>query len=275
MFTGIIEETGTVTSLAPTGQGSAVLTVRAGAVLDGLPEGGSLAVNGVCLTQASPEASTPLAEASPDPASPSAAASAAPPAREFRAHVMGETLARTTIGALTPGAVVNLERCPRAGDRFDGHIVQGHVDGTGIVLARVDEGDWVRLRVSVPARLALFTAEKGSIALDGISLTLTAVSPARPHTATSAEAAGHWVEVGLIPATLEATRMGTVSPGDPVNIEVDVMAKYAARLAEFAEAASAGGAPAEPAPGASPTGGAAPTEAAAAPTASTREGDRS
>ncbi|GAA2092048.1 MULTISPECIES: riboflavin synthase [Brevibacterium] len=238
MFTGIIEEKGTVTSLTRTEHGSAILIIRAGAVLAGLPEGGSLAVNGVCLTQAAaeanaaPAATTASAAEQVPPEAPGAGPAPSPDtgsapeaATEFRAHVMGETLDRTTIGTLAPGDTVNLERCPRAGDRFDGHIVQGHVDGTGEVLAKEDLGDWVRLRVSLPARLAPFTAEKGSIALDGISLTLTAVSP--PATQP------HWVEVGLIPATLAATRMGDIRPGDPVNIEVDVMAKYAARLAEF------------------------------------------
>lgn len=234
MFTGIIEEMGEVVSLTPTEAGSAILTLRAGTVLDGLPDGGSLAVNGVCLTQA-PESL------------PADGAARSLTTGVFVAHVMGETLTRTTVGRLQPGDPVNLERCPRASDRLDGHIVQGHVDGTGRVLARVDEGDWVTMRISVPAELAPFTAEKGSIALDGISLTLTAVSPApageqtaRPATASAAgpsdsaySDSDHWVEVGLIPATLAATRMGVLAVGDEVNVEVDVIAKYAARLTQF------------------------------------------
>ena len=244
MFTGIIEEMGEVVSLNPTGTNSAVLMLRAGSVLDGLPDGGSLAVNGVCLTQA-PES------LSADGAARSLTTGV------FVAHVMGETLTRTTVGGLQPGDPVNLERCPRASDRLDGHIVQGHVDGTGRVLARVDEGDWVTVRIAVPAELAPFTAEKGSIALDGISLTLTAVSlppaslppadpapageqTARPATASPAgppdsppSDSDHWVEVGLIPATLAATRMGVLAEGDEVNVEVDVIAKYAARLTQF------------------------------------------
>lgn len=243
MFTGIIEEMGEVVSLTPTDAGSAVLTLRAGTVLNGLPDGGSLAVNGVCLTQA-PESL------------PSDGAARSLTTGVFVAHVMGETLTRTTVGGLQSGDPVNLERCPRASDRLDGHIVQGHVDGTGRVLARVDEGDWVTLRISVPADLAPYTAEKGSIALDGISLTLSAVSPApggeptaRPATASGAGPSvaepsdsaqpdpGHWVEVSLIPATLAATRMGVLAVGDEVNIEVDVIAKYAARLTQFQAAA--------------------------------------
>ena len=256
MFTGIIEEMGEVVSLVPTGEGSAVLTLRAGAVLDGLPDGGSLAVNGVCLTQA-PDAG----DATGQPATASGAApvdttseSSVPHSnRTFTAHVMGETLTRTTIGALGPGDPVNLERCPRAGDRFDGHIVQGHVDGTGTVLDVIDEGDWVRVRIGLPADLAPYTAEKGSIALDGISLTLSAVSPAT--------ADQHWVEVSLIPVTLAATRMGVLRAGDTVNVEVDVIAKYAARLTQFQTSAGApaAGTPATP----------------AASTAATSEGDPS
>ena len=264
MFTGIIEEMGEVVSLTPTEAGSAVLTLRAGTVLDGLPDGGSLAVNGVCLTQApeslpattdtatatgtttGPAAATPTGPAAATPTGPAGTA-AASTTGTFVAHVMGETLTRTTVGRLRPGDPVNLERCPRASDRLDGHIVQGHVDGTGRVLARVDEGDWVTMRISVPAELAPFTAEKGSIALDGISLTLSAVSPApageptaRPATASAADPSepapsdsDHWVEVGLIPATLVATRMGILAVGDEVNVEVDVIAKYAARLTQF------------------------------------------
>ena len=246
MFTGIIEEMGEVVSLTPTEAGSAVLTLRAGTVLDGLPDGGSLAVNGVCLTQAPESLPATTGPAAATPTGPAGTA-AASTTGTFVAHVMGETLTRTTVGRLRPGDPVNLERCPRASDRLDGHIVQGHVDGTGRVLARVDEGDWVTMRISVPAELAPFTAEKGSIALDGISLTLSAVSPApageptaRPATASAADPSepapsdsDHWVEVGLIPATLVATRMGILAVGDEVNVEVDVIAKYAARLTQF------------------------------------------
>ena len=131
--------------------------------------------------------------------------------------VMGETLRRTTTGRLTPGDTVNLERCLPAGGRFDGHIVQGHVDGTGQVLQIEDLGGWRRVRVSLPPDLAPLLAEKGSIALDGVSLTVTAVSPAA--------AAEPWFEVGLIPETLERTTVGTRAVGDAVNLEVDVIAR--------------------------------------------------
>lgn len=256
MFTGIIEEMGEVVSLVPTGEGSAVLTLRAGRVLDGLPDGGSLAVNGVCLTQAPNAGATAAARdtvAQPTPASATGSSVPAPASGLFTAHVMGETLTRTTVGRLSPGDPVNLERCPRAGDRFDGHIVQGHVDGTGTVLAVVDEGDWVRVRIGLPADLAPFTAEKGSVALDGISLTISAVSPAHP------DDDQHWVEVSLIPVTLAATRMGVLRERDAVNVEVDVIAKYAARLTEFRTGAAAASTPTTP----------------AAPTAATSEGDPS
>jgi riboflavin synthase alpha subunit len=278
MFTGIIEEMGEVVSLAPTGEGSAVLTLRAGAVLDGLPDGGSLAVNGVCLTQAAgaggtaaagdtgaqPTPTSATTATDPAPASASTTSESSVPSSDaslFTAHVMGETLTRTTVGGLAPGDPVNLERCPRAGDRFDGHIVQGHVDGTGTVLAVVDEGDWVRVRIGLPSDLAPYTAEKGSIALDGISLTISAVSPAHPGDDQ------HWVEVSLIPVTLAATRMGVLREGDAVNVEVDVIAKYAARLTEFRTATAD-----------TPTTPVAPTPAAPTPTATTAapsEGDRS
>lgn len=205
MFTGIIEELGRVSAIEPIpGADAARLRIAAGAVLDGLPAGGSLAVNGVCLT------------AVPDTGD------------GFAADVMGETLARTSLGALSPGDPVNLERCMPAGCRFDGHVVQGHVDATGTIAAVEDLGGWTRVRIATPAELAPLIAEKGSIAVDGTSLTITAVSE------PGAERA--WFEVGLIPATLERTVLGLAAPGRRVNLEADVFAKYAARLAAFAPA---------------------------------------
>lgn len=202
MFTGIIEHTGTVISLDTAGD-SAVLRVRAGSIARDLAAGGSLAVDGVCLTalgtQADPEV--------------------------FTADVMGESLARTTLGRLRPGDAVNLERCLPAGGRFDGHLVQGHVDATGIIAAITEHPAWTTLRITVPAHLAPQLAEKGSIALNGISLTVTRTSPA--------DAAEHWFEVGIIPATLRATTLGTARPGDPVNLETDAVAKYLLRAREF------------------------------------------
>jgi riboflavin synthase len=134
---------------------------------------------------------------------------------------MGETLARSVIGGLRAGAPVNLERAVRADARLDGHVVQGHVDGTGTLVSRVPGEQWHTVRFALPAGLARFVAEKGSIAVDGVSLTVSAVGP-------------DWFEVGLIPETLRATTLGAKAPGDPVNLEVDVLAKYVARLLEVA-----------------------------------------
>ncbi|WP_104111639.1 riboflavin synthase [Arthrobacter sp. N199823] len=202
MFTGIIAGRGIVLNLlnAPE-SGSAVLVLEAGAQLDGLELGGSLAVNGVCLTATRLVGDT------------------------IEMDVMGETLTRTTTGGLVTGDLVNLERCVPAGGRLDGHVVQGHVDGTGALLEREDLGNWERLRFSIPAELSRYVAEKGSIAIDGVSLTVTAVSPAAEPE--------QWFEVGLIPVTLANTGLGEKVPGGAVNLEVDVLAKYTARLLEF------------------------------------------
>lgn len=202
MFTGIIESLGTVEHLDLRAD-SAVLSVRAGDLVADLADGGSLAINGVCLT------------ATPNRAEPGL----------FTADVIGETLARTTLATLRSGSKVNLERCLRADGRFDGHIVQGHVDGTGKILAIEDLPDWSIVRIAVPRDLAPFLAEKGSIAVDGISLTVTAVS--------AAGAPEPWFEVGIIPTTLRATTLGAAHAGDPVNLETDAVAKYLARAREF------------------------------------------
>ncbi|MCG2624063.1 riboflavin synthase [Arthrobacter sp. I2-34] len=208
MFTGIITERGTVDSLVPHPEtDSAVLTFSAPATGKDLELGGSIAVNGVCLTAVAVEGGL------------------------VSVDVMGETLVRTTTGALSAGMGVNLERCVPAGGRLDGHVVQGHVDGVGSLLEREDKGDWERLRFAVPPALARYIAEKGSIAVDGVSLTVTAVSPA--------DAQQHWFEVGLIPTTLAETGLGLKEPGENVNLEVDVLAKYAERLLSFANTAAA------------------------------------
>lgn len=202
MFTGIIEGRGTVVRIEQQPEtDSAVLVVAAGSVLDGMDLGGSLAINGVCLTAIS------LGEGN------------------IEVDVMGETLLRTTTGALRAGDTVNLERCVVAGGRLDGHVVQGHVDGVGALLERENQGKWDRLRFSVPRELSPYIAEKGSIAIDGVSLTVTAVSPASE--------AEQWFEVGLIPVTLAKTGLGDKPVGGAVNLEVDVLAKYAQRLLEF------------------------------------------
>jgi len=215
MFTGCVAGQATVRAVEtrPDGPGARLL-VDAGPLVADLPHGGSLAVNGVCLT------ATRTEEIGPG---------------EFLADVIGETLARTTLGALAAGDAVNLERCVPAGGRLDGHVVQGHVDGTGTVAQREDLGAWERVRVAVPAELAPFVAEKGSVAVDGVSLTVTAVSdPGDP---------APWFEVGLIPATLAETTLGRRPVGSAVNLEVDVLAKYAQRLLAFARTDSTPQAP--------------------------------
>jgi riboflavin synthase len=197
VFTGIIEEIGEVVDLEHQGD-SAVLIVRAARVVDDLTHGASIAVSGVCLTVVGWEPGERTA---------------------IRFDVMGETLKRSVIGTLAGGATVNLERAVRADARLDGHVVQGHVDGTGVVVSRTPGDQWESVRFGLPGDLARFVAEKGSIAVDGVSLTVSAVGP-------------DWFEVGLIPETLRATTLGRKAPGDPVNLEVDVLAKYVARLLE-------------------------------------------
>ena len=195
MFTGIIEEVGEVAGVEHRGD-SAVLRIAARRIAEDLAHGASIAVNGVCLT----------------------VVGWGEPGIDF--DVMGETLKRSVIGTLSPGDRVNLERAVRADARLDGHVVQGHVDGTGVVLSRTPAEAWESVRFGLPAELARFVAEKGSIAVDGVSLTVTAVGP-------------DWFEVGLIPETLRATTLGGKAAGDPVNLEVDVLAKYVARLLEL------------------------------------------
>ncbi|TAP27570.1 riboflavin synthase [Arthrobacter sp. S41] len=203
MFTGIVTGQGTIEGIESfPEQDLAVLTLRAPGHTEDLGLGGSLAVNGVCLTATELDG------------------------EKLRVDVMGETLRRTSTGDLATGDQVNLERCTPAGARLDGHVVQGHVDTVGQVLAREDHGQWTTFRISIDDAYAPLTAEKGSIALDGISLTLTGVSPA-------SSAGEHWVEVGIIPITLAETTMGSRQVGDKINIEVDVLAKYVARLNQF------------------------------------------
>ncbi len=202
MFTGIIEGRGTVVRLEQKPESdSAVLVISAGEVLEGLELGGSIAINGVCLSAVRLGAGT------------------------VEVDVMGETLLRTTAGELRGGDTVNLERCVVAGGRLDGHVVQGHVDGVGSLLMRENKGAWDTLRFAVPRELSQYIAEKGSIAIDGVSLTVTAVSPVSE--------LAQWFEVGLIPVTLTNTGLGSKSVGGSVNLEVDVLAKYAQRLLEF------------------------------------------
>jgi riboflavin synthase len=139
---------------------------------------------------------------------------------------MGETLAKSSLGALAQGSMVNLERPVPAGGRLDGHIVQGHVDGTGVVTQRRPADHWHVLRISIPQGLSRYIAEKGSVAVDGVSLTVSGLSAV----SLREEDAGSWFEVSLIPETLARTTLGASAIGDAVNIEVDVIAKYVERL---------------------------------------------
>jgi riboflavin synthase len=144
----------------------------------------------------------------------------------FTADVMGETLDRSSLGALTPGAPVNLEQSVRLADRLGGHLVQGHVDGTGTIISRTPAAHWDQVRISLPATISRYVVHKGSIAVDGISLTVSALGPP-PADGPDGDT---WFEVCLIPETLKRTTMGARAPGEVVNLEVDVIAKYVERL---------------------------------------------
>ena len=207
MFTGIVEELGRVVRLE-TVEDCARLTVEAPTVTQDASLGDSISVNGCCLTVTAVHGST------------------------FTADLMAETLTRTTLGSQAPGDPVNLERALRATDRLGGHIVQGHVDATAEVLDRSHGEHWDLLRVGLPREIARYVAVKGSVALDGVSLTVVDVEDAQ-HDAPDASptpGAGASLSVGLIPETLRRTTLGTRRPGERVNLEVDVMAKYAERL---------------------------------------------
>ena len=201
MFTGIVEELGEIVALEQRPD-AARLTVRGPRVSSGACRGDSISINGVCLTV------TELADG------------------QFSADVMGETLARSSLGSLLPGAGVNLERPLRLADRLGGHMVQGHVDGTGTIIERRPAGDWEVVRISVPPELARYVVHKGSVAVDGISLTVSATSGAGRN-----EGGGPaWIEVSLIPETLARTTLGRKEAGEVVNLEVDMIAKYVERL---------------------------------------------
>lgn len=197
MFTGIITELGTVHELASSEE-ITQLTITAPKTTADLMLGDSVAVNGVCLTVVAVE----------------------PP--HFRVQAVAETMARTGLGSLTRGESVNLERPMAASGRFDGHMVQGHVDGVGTLAGTAQEGDSVRVRVTFPEDLAPYVVEKGSICVDGISLTVTAVTP--PSTRDP------WLEFVVIPHTMLVTNLGSKNIGDSVNLEVDVIAKYVERM---------------------------------------------
>ena len=192
MFTGIVEELGEVVAIEDLGD-AAQLTVRGPQVTSDVAGGDSIAVNGVCLTV------TSAAD------------------EQFTADVMRETLTRSGLGALGAGTRVNLERSVRLADRLGGHLVQGHVDGVGELVSRTPAEHWDVVRIALPPGLARYVVEKGSIAVDGISLTVSAI-------------AGDWFEVSLIPETLKRTTLGCKQPGETVNLEVDVIAKYVEKL---------------------------------------------
>lgn len=191
MFTGIVEEAGEITEVVRLPDDALRLVVRGELVTQGTRHGDSIAVNGVCLTV------TDLADAT------------------FAADVMRETLVRSSLRDAHPGMRVNLERAVLPTARLGGHIVQGHVDGTGTLVSRQSSENWDVLRFAVPSHLMRYLVDKGSIAIDGVSLTVSGVGPEEG-----------WFEVSLIPTTLALTTLGDRREGDIVNLEVDVIAKY-------------------------------------------------
>ncbi|WEK62545.1 MAG: riboflavin synthase [Candidatus Microbacterium colombiense] len=207
MFTGIIEEIGEITAIAPAGDGWR-LTVRAPRASADAVHGESIAVSGVCLT---------VVGSTPD---------------TFDADVMKQTLDVAALGSASVGTRVNIEKAMPVGARLGGHIVQGHVDGTGEVLEVRPGAQWSVLRVSLPADLAPLVVDKGSISVDGTSLTVSAVS--------APDAASAWFEISLIPETLAATTLGARTVGDRVNLETDILARHVERLLAFRAAPEGG-----------------------------------
>ena len=197
MFTGIVEELGEVVAQEDLGDATR-MTIRGPIVTSDASHGDSIAVNGVCLTVVDV-----LADG------------------QFSADVMAETLNRSSLRALAPGSPVNLERAAAVNGRLGGHIVQGHVDGTGTVIARSPSEHWEIVRIALPREISRYVVEKGSITVDGISLTVSALAD---------DDGTGWFEVSLIPTTLALTTLGRAAVGTPVNLEVDVIAKYVERL---------------------------------------------
>ncbi|MEU5958362.1 riboflavin synthase [Streptomyces sp. NPDC047525] len=207
MFTGIVEELGEITAVENLDDASR-FRVRGPVVTEGAKHGDSIAVNGVCLTVVEHEGD------------------------EFTADVMAETLNRSSLGALVAGSRVNLERPTAVGDRLGGHIVQGHVDGTGEIVERKPSENWEIVKVSLPADLSRYAVEKGSITVDGVSLTVVDAGP-------------DYFTISLIPTTLALTTLGIKQPGDPVNLEVDIIAKYVERMLGDRAGSAAAPAPAQ------------------------------
>jgi len=193
VFTGIVEELGQVVAQEDLGDATR-MTISGPHVTSDAGHGDSIAVNGVCLTVVD-----------------------VLPGGRFSADVMAETLNRSSLGALEPGSPVNLERAAAVNSRLGGHIVQGHVDGTGTVISRSPSAHWEVVRIALPRETSRYVVEKGSITVDGISLTVSAL-------------ADEWFEVSLIPTTLALTTLGRAAVGTRVNLEVDVIAKYVERL---------------------------------------------
>ena len=214
MFTGIVEELGTVHAVLDQ-QDAVRLTIRAHTVLSDVHLGDSIAVNGCCLTVAETASSEPDG-----------------PVDLWTADLMAETLKRTSLAGVQPGDRVNLERAMSANQRLGGHLVQGHVDGVGTVLARTPSTHWDLVEIAMPAELAPLLVEKGAITVDGVSLTLVEVRQSS-------------FTVSLIPETLARTTLGFRRPGDPVNLETDMIAKHVAKLV-------AAYLPGAPSPGADP-----------------------
>jgi riboflavin synthase len=200
MFTGLIEEIGEIVAVTPT-ENAVRLTVKGPMVVADAGHGDSICVSGVCLT---------VVEKTAD---------------SFTADVMGQTLAMSTLDAVAAGTKVNLERAAELGSRLGGHIVQGHVDGTAEVIEIRPSGDWTVIRFGISRELAPLLVDKGSITVDGTSLTVSEISPV--------SASHQWFEVSLIPETLVATTLGQRAIGERVNIETDIVARHVERMLAF------------------------------------------
>ncbi len=215
MFTGLIEEIGEITAIEPVGD-SLRLTVRGPKVTSDAAHGDSIQVSGVCLTVVDQNADT------------------------FSADVMAQSINMSTLGTLRVGDRVNLERAARVDSRLGGHIVQGHVDGTAMLISVTQQDNWRTLRFSLAPELAPYLVDKGSVTLSGVSLTVSDIAAAEDPRA--------WFEVSLIPETLTATILGALEPGDRVNLETDILARHVARMLQFGMNAEAQGSGTDPRP---------------------------
>jgi riboflavin synthase len=232
LFTGIVEDLGEVQTVEHLGDFARV-HVLSSVVTSDARVGDSICVNGVCLT-----VTALLGVASVPDDGVGGLGGVVPPGDRaglpsapigFAADVMGETLARSSLKTLTPGTRVNLERSVRLQDRLGGHLVQGHVDGTATIISRDPQEQWEVVRVSLPADLARYVVHKGSITVDGVSLTVSALYPNSPGGSPGGTGPA-WFEISLIPETLKRTTLGIKQPGAEVNLEVDVVAKYVEKL---------------------------------------------